>query len=75
MRRVSRASEDEGGDLPRDRGWRIADAIPNNKRTSRLRYHLAESGPIMDAFQAWLTRQFEDRLVEPNSGLGYAIAF
>lgn len=42
---------------------------------ARLCFHPAESGPIMDALQAWLTRQLEDRLVEPNSGLGQAIAY
>jgi hypothetical protein len=42
---------------------------------ARLHFHQAESGPIMDELQAWLTRQIEDRLVEPNSGLGQAIAY
>jgi hypothetical protein len=29
----------------------------------------------MEKLQAWLTRQFEDRLVEPNSSLGQAISY
>ena len=54
------------------------DAVAREQNLSpeaRLRFHQAESGPIMDELQAWLTRQFEDRLVEPNSGLGQAIAY
>jgi hypothetical protein len=41
----------------------------------RLRFHQRESGPMMKAFHAWLTRQLDDRLVEPNSALGAAIAY
>jgi hypothetical protein len=29
----------------------------------------------MDEFHQWLTRQFAERLVEPNSGLGHAISY
>ena len=29
----------------------------------------------MDALHAWLTRQLDDKLVEPNSGLGSAIRY
>jgi len=42
---------------------------------ARLAFHQAESGPIMEKLQAWCTRQLEDRLVEPNSALGGAIAY
>jgi hypothetical protein len=42
---------------------------------ARLQFHKAESGPVMDDLHTWLTRQIEDRLVEPNSGLGAAIAY
>lgn len=41
----------------------------------RLAFHQAESGPIMAKLQAWCNRQIEDRLVEPNSALGEAIAY
>ena len=41
----------------------------------RLRFHQAESGPIMDGLHAWLTEQIEDHKVEPNSGLGDAIGY
>ena len=40
----------------------------------RLTYHQAYSGPIMDGLTWWLEQQVEDRLVEPNSSLGKAIA-
>ena len=29
----------------------------------------------MNALHAWLTKQFKDKLTEPNSGLGQAIAY
>jgi hypothetical protein len=42
---------------------------------ARLAYHQAYSQPLMDDLKAWLDRQVEDRLVEPNSSLGQAIAY
>jgi transposase len=42
---------------------------------ARLAYHQAYSQPLMDDLKAWLDLQFEDRLVEPNSSLGQAIAY
>jgi hypothetical protein len=41
----------------------------------RLAYHQQLSKPIMDELEAWLKRQFEQKLVEPNSGLGEAIQY
>ena len=41
----------------------------------RLAYHQAYSQPLMDDLKAWLDRQVEDRLVEPNSALGQAMAY
>jgi hypothetical protein len=41
----------------------------------RLRFHQAESAPLMDKLKEWFTQQLEDRLVEPNSGLGEAISY
>jgi transposase len=41
----------------------------------RLAYHQAYSQPLMDDLKAWLDRQVEERLVEPNSSLGQAIAY
>jgi len=42
---------------------------------ARLAYHQAYSQPLMDDLKAWLDLQCEDRLVEPNSSLGQAIAY
>lgn len=41
----------------------------------RLSFHQAHSGPRMADLRAWLSRQFDERLVEPNSGLGAAISY
>jgi transposase len=54
------------------------DAIARKQNLSpeaRLEFHQAHSGPTMEQLRAWLTRQFDERLVEPNSGLGKAIAY
>jgi hypothetical protein len=41
----------------------------------RLRLHQQESAPTMKQLHAWLTRQCEEKLVEPNSALGGAIGY
>ena len=41
----------------------------------RLVYHQDYSGPLMDELKGWLDKQVDDRLVEPNSSLGQAIAY
>jgi hypothetical protein len=41
----------------------------------RLRWHQAESGPLMEGLKCWLTAQLEGRKVEPNSGLGEAMTY
>lgn len=41
----------------------------------RLSFHKAQSGPIMDELQEWLNGQLFGGIVEPNSGLGRAIAY
>ena len=41
----------------------------------RLRFHQEQSGPIMKALHEWLTEQMDQKKVEPNSGLGEAIAY
>jgi transposase len=41
----------------------------------RLAYHQRKSGPIMKRLKRWLERQTAQRLVEPNSSLGKAIAY
>jgi hypothetical protein len=54
------------------------DALSRQRSLSpeeRLEFHQAESEPTMRDLHAWLARQFDERLVEPNSGLGGAIAY
>ncbi|HTI49890.1 MAG TPA: IS66 family transposase [Planctomycetaceae bacterium] len=42
---------------------------------TRLRFHQAESGPVLDQLRDWLKRQIDEKLVEPHSGLGAAIQY
>ena len=54
------------------------DALAREQKLSpeaRLQFHQAHSGPVMERLQAWLTAQFDSRLVEPNSALGEAITY
>ena len=54
------------------------DAIARERNLSpeeRLLFHQAESGPTMEELHVWLVRQFDERWVEPNSGLGKAISY
>lgn len=41
----------------------------------RLRFHQETSGPVMERLREWFDAQFEEKNVEPNSGLGQAIAY
>src|ERR1700723_3077134 len=41
----------------------------------RLRFHQEHSGPVMERLHVWLDAQFDERMVEPNSGLGQAISY
>jgi len=41
----------------------------------RLRVHQTESGPRLAGLEQWLRQQLAERTVEPNSGLGDAIAY
>ncbi len=41
----------------------------------RLAFHQAESKPLMDDLYAWFKQQLDEKKVEPNSGLGKAIAY
>ena len=53
------------------------DAISRERKLSpaaRRCFHQTESGPVMEELHAWLVRQLEERLVEPNSALGQAIS-
>jgi hypothetical protein len=54
------------------------DATARKRKLSaetRLAFHQAHSGPTMERLKVWLTEQFEQRLVEPNSSLGGAVAY
>ena len=42
---------------------------------ARLAWHQTQSGPLMTQLHAWLTDQLAVHRVEPNSGLGQAIAY
>jgi transposase len=41
----------------------------------RVHFHQVESGPRMKDLEAWFKKQFAERKVEPNSGLGEAILY
>jgi transposase len=41
----------------------------------RLSFHQEHSQPVMDDLARWMNAQFEQRLVEPNSGLGKALRY
>jgi transposase len=41
----------------------------------RLLFHQQHSKPIMDGLERWINEQFEQHLVEPNSGLGKALRY
>ena len=41
----------------------------------RLAYHQEKSQRVMDEFEKWLDKQFDEKLVEPNSSLGGAIQY
>ena len=54
------------------------DALARERALSpaeRLQLHQTTSGPVLTALQTWLRHQLDDHLVEPNSGLGTAIAY
>lgn len=41
----------------------------------RLGYHQQNSGPLMAELKSWMTAQLDQKLAEPNSGLGKAIKY
>ena len=41
----------------------------------RLAFHKAHSAPLMTQLERWMNEQFEQRQVEPNSGLGQALRY
>jgi len=42
---------------------------------ARLQFHQQQSRPTIEQLHDWLTRQLDERLVEPNSALGSAIRY
>jgi transposase len=42
---------------------------------ARLAFHQQHSKPLMDELKEWLREQIDEHRVEPNSGLGQAIAY
>jgi transposase len=54
------------------------DALARERQLSaeaRLQFHQQESGPTMQQLHDWLKRQFDEKLIEPNSALGSAIRY
>ena len=54
------------------------DALAKEQRlsdTERLLLHQTQSKPVLDGLHQWMRQQFEQKHVEPNSGLGQAIAY
>ena len=47
----------------------------NMSAQDRLVYHQVHSGPLMQVLKQWLDEQLNEKKVEPNSGLGQAIAY
>ncbi len=41
----------------------------------RLAFHQTHSGPLIERLKDWMRQQFDEHLVEPNSGLGEAIGY
>ena len=42
---------------------------------SRLEFHQANSGPILEHLHLWIQSQFDHKFVEPNSSLGKAFKY
>lgn len=49
--------------------------MQNMSWQQRLQFHQQNSGPLIDDLQLWLVTQLDQKLVEPNSGLGKAIKY
>lgn len=41
----------------------------------RLKHHQTKSAPVMSELKEWIGKQFAERQVEPNSGLGQALRY
>lgn len=54
------------------------DAIAQKRKMTdpgRLHFHQDKSGPLMEELHAWMQAQITDKKIEPNSGMGEAIAY
>ena len=54
------------------------DAVTKERQMTpgeRLAFHQQHSQPLLEGLKQWMTEQFAERKVEPNSGLGKAIAY
>jgi len=54
------------------------DAVTKERKMTpaeRLEFHQQHSQPLMEGLKEWMEEQFRERKVEPNSGLGKAIAY
>jgi transposase len=54
------------------------DALARERKLTlaeRLSFHQEKSKPLMDELATWFRAQFDERKVEPNSGLGKAITY
>lgn len=49
--------------------------IQNMSDEERLAFHQNKSGPLMEDLHQWLRDQIEEKMVEPNSGMGSAIRY
>jgi len=47
----------------------------NTSAEKRLTYHQQHSKPLMDQLQKWCKKQLDEKLTEPNSGLGKAVKY
>ncbi len=64
--------------LERFREVYVNDALAREQNMTaeqRLAFHKTHSGPVMEQLKVWLKAQFDERKVEPNSGLGVAITY
>ena len=56
-------------------GYDEAARVQSLSPEQRLNFHQEHSGPVMERLHIWLDAQFDERRVEPNSGLGEAISY
>jgi transposase len=55
--------------------YRVEAQAEGMSAEERLRHHQTKSGLVMSELKEWIKKQFAERLVEPNSGLGQALRY